>query len=157
MTMTRMQRRAIGVAMLMLLSGCAALKSKGGPKTPVVGQRVPILASEKSVEVDPSLAGVQVLLPPATANDAWAQSGGSADKSNGQLALAATPQRVWSAQIDGGGYVGVYSLNRAVEVALVELDERKQAERPADTVAVAHLAERRRGGGLGGAMLVEAA
>ena len=55
MTMTRMQRRATGLAMLMLLSGCAALKSKGGPKTPVVGQRVPILTSENAIEADPSI------------------------------------------------------------------------------------------------------
>lgn len=92
---------AVALAAMVSLSGCGIFKGSA-KKTPTVGQRVPILASEKSVEVDPSLAGVQVLLPPATVNDAWAQSGGSADKSNGQLALAATPQRVWSAQIDGG-------------------------------------------------------
>lgn len=92
---------AVALAAMVSLSGCGIFKG-GTKKTPTVGERVPILASEKSVEVDPSLSGVQVLLPAATVNDAWAQSGGSADKSNGQLALAATPARAWSAQIDGG-------------------------------------------------------
>lgn len=89
------------VAAVSSLGGCGIFK--GGPKkTPTVGQRVPILASETAVEVDPALADVQVLLPPAAVNAAWAQSGGSADKAMGHLALGATPTQAWTAQIDGG-------------------------------------------------------
>ncbi|KQT32184.1 pyrrolo-quinoline quinone [Sphingomonas sp. Leaf412] len=89
------------VAAVGSLGGCGIFK--GGPKkTPTVGQRVPILASENAVEVDPALANVQVLLPPAAVNDAWTQSGGNAEKSMGHLALAAAPSQAWSAQIDGG-------------------------------------------------------
>lgn len=103
MTMTRMQRRAIGVAMLMLLSGCAALKSKGGPKTPVVGQRVPILASETDVQTDKTMAGIPVTVPAAVANAAWGQPGGNASKSMGNLALGDTLNKAWSARVPGGG------------------------------------------------------
>ena len=92
---------AVAVAALVSLGGCGIFK--GGPKkTPTVGQRVPILASENRAEVDPSLAGVQVLLPAAAVNPAWAQSGGNASKSMGHPALGASPVRAWSAQIDGG-------------------------------------------------------
>ncbi|MDF2495868.1 PQQ-like beta-propeller repeat protein [Sphingomonas sp.] len=91
----------IALAALMGLSACGVFK--GGPKkTPTVGNRVPILVSESAAEVDPSLAGVQVLLPPAVVNTEWAQSGGNASKSMGHLALSGSPSRLWSASINGG-------------------------------------------------------
>jgi outer membrane protein assembly factor BamB len=90
------------VAALMALSACGIFKGGGPKKTPTVGQRVSILASENDVATDPALADIQVLLPAATANDAWAQPGGSASKSNGQLALGANPVKLWEATINGG-------------------------------------------------------
>jgi len=84
------------------LSGCAALKGSGRHKTPTLGERIPILASESAADPDKTIADVQVLLPDATANDAWAQPGGSASKSMGQLALGTALTRAWTAQIDGG-------------------------------------------------------
>ncbi|MEH3047127.1 PQQ-binding-like beta-propeller repeat protein [Sphingomonas adhaesiva] len=97
------KRFATGLALAALVgvSGCGVFK--GAPKkTPTVGQRVPILMSENRAEVDKSIAEVQVLLPTPVANDAWTQPGGNASKSMGQLLLAATPQRLWSAEINGG-------------------------------------------------------
>lgn len=94
-------RAPVAVAALMALSACGIFK--GGPKkTPTVGQRVPILASENNVETDKTIADVAVTLPAAAPNDAWAQPGGSASKSMGQLALAASPAQAWQATIDGG-------------------------------------------------------
>jgi outer membrane protein assembly factor BamB len=89
-----------GVALL-ALSGCGIFKG-GGKKTPVLGDRVPILMAESEVTSDKSLADVQVLLPPPEVNDSWAQPGGNAAKSMGQLALGATLSRAWSVSIDGG-------------------------------------------------------
>src|ERR1700712_2718353 len=82
------------------LSGCAALKGK--KKTPTLGERIPILASESEVNADKTIGGVEVLLPNPTENDSWEQPGGSASKSMGQLALAASPAKRWSVSIDGG-------------------------------------------------------
>jgi outer membrane protein assembly factor BamB len=89
------------IAALVALSACGVLKG-GQKKTPVLGDRVPILATESDALPDKSLAGVQVVLPPAIANDAWAQPGGSASKSMGQLALGDSPAKAWSVQIPGG-------------------------------------------------------
>ncbi|MFM1982751.1 MAG: hypothetical protein RJB22_1470, partial [Pseudomonadota bacterium] len=50
------------------------------PKTPILGQRVPILTSEAVAQADPALAGVDVLLPPAQVNESWNQPGGSPSK-----------------------------------------------------------------------------
>lgn len=90
------------VAALALLGGCSALKGKGPARTPVVGQRVPILASENLAEVDPALANLQVVLPLAETNADWSQPGGNAAKSMGHVALGDTLTQAWSARIEGG-------------------------------------------------------
>ena len=82
------------------LSSCAAFKGK--KKTPVLGQRIAILASENDVVADKTIAGVEVLVPPATANESWAQPGGNPSKALGQVALGTNLSRVWTAAIDGG-------------------------------------------------------
>ena len=74
----------------------------GGDKnvTPTVGDRVPVLSRiESGASVDPALASVSVVLPPAKANTTWAMASGVPSKSYGNLALSTNPTRVWSAKI----------------------------------------------------------
>jgi outer membrane protein assembly factor BamB len=91
----------IAVLALTALSGCGIFRG-GDKKTPVVGNRVPILVSENGTDVDPTLAGQDVLLPPAAPNDAWSQPGGSASNAMGHLALGEQPTRAWTVRIPGG-------------------------------------------------------
>ncbi|MDI1295559.1 MAG: PQQ-like beta-propeller repeat protein [bacterium] len=95
--------RAITLAaMIALLAGCGIVGGKkGGPKTPVVGNRLSILTSEQGVEVDPALADVPVGLPEAYINDQWSQPGGDPSKAMGHVALGASPATVWTASIEG--------------------------------------------------------
>ena len=105
----RMTLRAIGAIPLLLtallVSGCAGgLFGGGGDKnvTPTVGDRVPVLSRiESGASVDPALASVSVVLPPAKANTTWAMASGVPSKSYGNLALSTNPPRVWSAKIAG--------------------------------------------------------
>jgi outer membrane protein assembly factor BamB len=99
--MTSAFRAALFTAAALSLAGCGLFKDSK-PKTPTLGQRVPILTSETGAEVDPSLAAIEVLLPPVTVNEAWAQPGGNAAHSMGHLGLSATPAQAWSVQIGGG-------------------------------------------------------
>ena len=93
---------ALVVALALGVSGCGIFKKNGGPKTPTVGDRVPILSRiESGAKVDPALAGVSVILPPAEVNTDWAQGGGTASKAYGHLALGASPTRVWTASVAG--------------------------------------------------------
>jgi outer membrane protein assembly factor BamB len=86
------------------LTGCKGGLFGGGDDktTPTVGNRMPILSRiESGAEVDPALAGISVVLPPARSNPEWAQVGGSASKSYGHLALAETPTKLWTASVAG--------------------------------------------------------
>jgi outer membrane protein assembly factor BamB len=87
------------------VSGCARLGIGGGGKeksrTPVIGQRVAVLTSESGAEADPALAGLSVLLPPATVNDGWVQPGGNASKSMEHLAVGTALGKAWTAGIRG--------------------------------------------------------
>jgi outer membrane protein assembly factor BamB len=84
-----------------LLGGCGTFDKKK-KTTPTLGERISVLSSEAKIEVDPALAGVPVTLPAADVNGEWTQSGGSASKSMGHLALAAAPAQIWRASIGAG-------------------------------------------------------
>ncbi|WP_298302364.1 PQQ-binding-like beta-propeller repeat protein [uncultured Erythrobacter sp.] len=88
----------IAGALAMVLTGCGGKDRT----TPTFGDRTPILSRiESGAAVDPSLAGVSVVLPPAQVNTEWAQVGGSASKSYGHLALAENPSKVWTRSVAG--------------------------------------------------------
>lgn len=97
-----MKRIVAALACVSLLAGCGVLGRNRRPTTPTVGQRIPVLGAENSVEADPLLAAIPVTIPPATANTDWAQSGGNAAKSMGHVALGDAPQQVWSVSIGNG-------------------------------------------------------
>nr|WP_284124863.1 PQQ-binding-like beta-propeller repeat protein [Parerythrobacter aestuarii] len=98
--------KAATAAMLAVsLAGCSGGLFGGGEdknKTPTVGNRVPVLSRiETGASVDPALAGVAVVLPPAQVNTTWAMASGTASKSYGHLALGDSLGRAWTAQIAG--------------------------------------------------------
>jgi outer membrane protein assembly factor BamB len=98
-----MKRLGIALALLGALGGCSIFGGgkENKPKTAVLGDRIPVLATEATIEVDPSLADTPVEVPAAAANDSWAQPGGNAQKTMGHLALGTSLSRVWSAKIAG--------------------------------------------------------
>lgn len=98
-----MKRTAIAAMLLLSLGGCGIF-GRGEdkkPRTPLLGERIPVLTYEGGAEVDPGLADVPVALPPATVNDAWTQPGGNAEKAMGHLALGTNLSRAWSVSIEG--------------------------------------------------------
>lgn len=102
-TRTPLRRAATlaALAMAVTLSGCGVFGKKG-PTTPTVGNRVPILSRvESGAKVDPNLASVAVVLPPAELNPEWPQAGNTPTKSYGHLALGDAPARGWTQSVQG--------------------------------------------------------
>lgn len=104
-TRTSLSRRIavpMALTLAVALGGCGAFGGKDKPKTPTVGNRVPILSRiDPGAKVDPTLASVSVVLATPETNPTWAQNGGTPSKAYGHPALSETPQRLWSAQIAG--------------------------------------------------------
>ena len=97
-------RAALVTALALGLTACSGGLFGGGDKkgTPTVGERTPILSRiETGAKVDPELASVSVVLPPAQVNETWAQAGGTASKSYGHLALSQSPTRAFTVQVEG--------------------------------------------------------
>ena len=94
-------RVAVTMAAMVAASGCSIFNKGKGPSTPVLGERIAVLSSESGAEVDPAIAAQPINLPPPVANTEWTQSGGSASKSLGQLALGGGA-RIFSVQAGRG-------------------------------------------------------
>jgi outer membrane protein assembly factor BamB len=100
-----MKRILLALVAVSLLGGCGSLGIGGKGKkkvTPTIGERIPVLARETILEVDPALAGIAVTLPPALPNAEWAQSGGNAAKSMGHVALGSSLGLAWRESIGAG-------------------------------------------------------
>jgi len=106
---------AVPLALGLALAGCNVFKG-GKPKTPTVGERVPVLDFETRIDAEAELADVPVRLPPPEANADWPQPGGSPSKSMGHLRLPDTLNQAWSVQI-GRGSDATRRLNAAPVVA----------------------------------------
>ena len=88
----------------LLLGGCDTVSGWFGKndKPPLPGERVAVLMRERKVEADARLADATVNVPPAVANDSWAQAGGNPEHMMGHLALAASPAQAWQVSVGSG-------------------------------------------------------
>lgn len=87
MTKSRNVTVAVLIAAALASSGCSIFKKSGGPKTPVLGQRIDVLTNETDVAADPATRALPFSLPAPTENSGWTESGGNASNSMGHLAL----------------------------------------------------------------------
>ena len=101
MTRAKYFRVAVMIAAAFAASSCGVFK-KGKATTPVLGQRIPVLTGEGDVIVDPATTALPMSLPAPVANTDWTQSGGSPNKSMGQLALGSSVARAFTVQAGRG-------------------------------------------------------
>ena len=97
-----MKRIVMMTLMSSLVAGCGALGGGRGPRTPTVGDRVPVLTTEQAIEVDPALAQTPIVLPAPVANTDWAQPGGNPAHAMVHVNLGPTPVKQWSVSIGTG-------------------------------------------------------
>jgi outer membrane protein assembly factor BamB len=95
-----MNRRAF--AALLLALGPAACDWFKDKKTPLPGERIPVLGIGGGVEPDPKLAATPVSLPPPAVNSDWPEAGGNPAHVMGHPALPENLTRAWDASIGDG-------------------------------------------------------
>jgi outer membrane protein assembly factor BamB len=97
----RQLRFGIIVAAAIAAGGCGIFGHKK-PSTPVLGQRIAVLATESDVSVDPATAALPMSLPAPGVNPAWRQSGANASKARGHIAHGASLAQAWEVSIGQG-------------------------------------------------------
>ena len=91
-------RQTAALCAVALLAGCSWFG--GGEKPPLPGERVSALQLNRQLNVDPELAGTDVVLPEPYVNNEWAQPGGNQTHAMYHLkASTGALQQVWSVDI----------------------------------------------------------
>jgi outer membrane protein assembly factor BamB len=89
-------------AALLLALGPAACDWFKDKKTPLPGERIPVLGIGGGVEPDPKLAATPVALPPPAVNRDWPEPGGNPAHVMGHPALPEKLTRAWDTSIGDG-------------------------------------------------------
>ena len=106
MTSTKIRFRALVlIAAALAMGGCNIFKRGSRPKTPVIGERIAILANEGEIVVDEATAALPMSLPVAVANAEWTQAGGNAAKSGGHVELGVALANAFSVRAGSGNTV----------------------------------------------------
>ncbi len=107
-----MHNRSLRILLVaaLALSSCGIIKPGKGPRTPTLGERIPVLNFETRAVAEPELKDLAVVLPLPEPNANWAQAGGSADKANGHITYTGNLTPAWTASI-GKGSTGTRRLN----------------------------------------------
>ncbi len=97
------RRAGTAVVLAALLAGCGAIGGKHARSTPTIGNRTPILSHiTNDADPDPTLASVEVVLPPAQVNTDWEHRGRQClRRTPGHVALGNAPQHIWTIGIAG--------------------------------------------------------
>ncbi len=93
---------ALGLAGLLVLAGCDTFLGQRETDKPLPGKRVSILAVDRGLSPDRSIADLQVYLPPPYVNDSWPQAGGTAAHAMYHLQLGDAPRRLWTSDVGEG-------------------------------------------------------
>jgi len=92
---------AVAVCAALLLGGCGTwLGAKEKP--PLPGERISVMAHQRTLAPDSQALKDPVVLPPPRVNPEWPQSGGYANHAMHHLEVADSIERAWSADIGSG-------------------------------------------------------
>lgn len=102
--MMKMRIAVVSVAALVTLSGCDTVSGWIEPASAerLPGERISVMALERSLEADPRLASLEVVLPRPYTNEDWPQPGGYADNVMHHLQASGSLTRQWSTDAGSG-------------------------------------------------------
>lgn len=102
---------AAALLVLTALAGCsegpslpkiADLNPFAEKPKPLPGKRIPVMAQQDKLAGELAPADRPITLPPARANDSWAQPGGVPSNAPGHLALSAAVKQTWTSSAGNG-------------------------------------------------------
>ena len=73
-----------------------------GPAPPLPGERISVLANDRTLSADDALAGKRIMLPAPTTNVSWPQAGGYANHAMHHIKVRDALQPSWSVDIGEG-------------------------------------------------------
>ena len=96
--------RCAALTALLPLGACDTAKSlwPASNEAHIAGDRIPVMASSGTLEADPRIADLDVVLPKPYVNDSWPQPGGFPDNALYHLAAPGPLERIWSADAGSG-------------------------------------------------------
>jgi outer membrane protein assembly factor BamB len=100
--------RAMAIIALLGVGACESLSEtvdrwRGkGPADPLPGERISVLANDRSLSADAALVGKPVLLPAPTPNVGWPQAGGYPNHAMHHVQVRDALQKAWSVDIGDG-------------------------------------------------------
>ena len=101
----------VSLPALVALAGCADgptlpkfgdLNPFAEKAVPLPGKRIPVMQTQEVVTGELADASAPIMLPPARANQDWAQPGGEANNAPGHLAFGGAANEAWSADAGAG-------------------------------------------------------
>ncbi|MFD2262486.1 PQQ-binding-like beta-propeller repeat protein [Lacibacterium aquatile] len=100
----RIHRTAVLMLAASMLVGCSTFDDWFGepPKPPLPGERIAVLQAGRAIAADPSLAEMQVELPPPAEYPDYPQAGGWPDHAGQHLELGDSLKEVWRSSIGSG-------------------------------------------------------
>ena len=92
------------IAVSLGLSACSTISDyiDTDEDPPLPGERISVLANQRSLSPDPGLAGKAILLPAPFANAGWPQSGGYANHAMHHIEVRQALNEAWSVDIGAG-------------------------------------------------------
>jgi len=99
--------RLVGLlGLALVLTACESLNPidlfESKTDEPLPGKRIAILALDRGLQPDPSIADVRVALSEPYVNDTWTQYGGSPAHAMYHLSLGDSPRKVWTSDVGDG-------------------------------------------------------
>lgn len=95
-------RTALLLGAALLVTACENSWFGSGEDPPLPGTRISVLALDAGLEADPTVSGMEVVLPPPYVNEAWAQAGGNPTHAMYHLDLGSPLAVAWRADVGEG-------------------------------------------------------
>ena len=94
----------MGAALIVALGACERITEyvEGSQDVPLLGERISVIALQRTLQPDQQIADISVRLPRPYVNEDWPQAGGHPTHAMHHLTLGDTPSQAWGVSVGRG-------------------------------------------------------